>query len=69
MGHLRPGNQSHLTEEMTNRELKLDMEIILYKGAVPQLTDVMGGHVLAAAPAAAALLHSLRAAGLQGRSR
>ena len=33
---------------MINRELKLDMEIILYKGAVPQLTDVMGGHVSAA---------------------
>jgi len=42
------GTTSHLTEEMINRELKLDMEIILYKGAVPQLTDVMGGHVSAA---------------------
>lgn len=42
------GTTSHLTEEMVNRELKLDMEIILYKGAVPQLTDVMGGHVSAA---------------------
>lgn len=42
------GTTSHLTEEMINRELKLDMEIILYKGAVPQLTDVMGGHVTAA---------------------
>lgn len=41
------GTTSHLTEEMINRELKLDMEIILYKGAVPQLTDVMGGHVSA----------------------
>ena len=42
------GTTSHLTEEMINRDLKLDMEIILYKGAVPQLTDVMGGHVSAA---------------------
>lgn len=42
------GTTSHLSEEMINRELKLDMEIILYKGAVPQLTDVMGGHVTAA---------------------
>lgn len=42
------GTTSHLTEEMINRELKLDMEVILYKGAVPQLTDVMGGHVTAA---------------------
>ena len=42
------GTTSHLTEEMINRDLKLDMEIIRYKGAVPQLTDVMGGHVSAA---------------------
>ena len=42
------GTTSHLTEEMINRDLKLDMEIVLYKGAVPQLTDVMGGHVTAA---------------------
>lgn len=42
------GTTSHLSQEMINRELKLDMEIILYKGAVPQLTDVMGGHVSAA---------------------
>jgi len=42
------GTTSHLTEEMVNRDLKLEMEIILYKGAVPQLTDVMGGHVSAA---------------------
>jgi len=42
------GTTSHLTEEMINRQLKLDMEIILYKGAVPQLTDVMGAHVTAA---------------------
>lgn len=42
------GTTSHLTEEMVNRDMKLDMEIILYKGAVPQLTDVMGGHVSAA---------------------
>ncbi len=42
------GTTSHLTEETINRDLKLDMEIILYKGAVPQLTDVMGGHVSAA---------------------
>jgi tripartite-type tricarboxylate transporter receptor subunit TctC len=42
------GTTSHLTEEMINRDLKLEMEIILYKGAVPQLTDVIGGHVSAA---------------------
>lgn len=42
------GTTSHLSEEMLNRGLKLAMEIITYKGAVPQLTDVMGGHVTAA---------------------
>lgn len=42
------GTSSHLSEEMINRALKLDMEIIAYKGAVPQLTDVVGGHVSAA---------------------
>lgn len=42
------GTTSHLSEEMINRALKLDMEIIPYKGAVPQLTDVVGGHVSAA---------------------
>jgi tripartite-type tricarboxylate transporter receptor subunit TctC len=42
------GTSSHLSEEMINRGLKLGMEIITYKGAVPQLTDVMGGHVTAA---------------------
>jgi tripartite-type tricarboxylate transporter receptor subunit TctC len=42
------GTTSHLSEEIFKRELNLDMEIVLYKGAVPQLTDVMGGHVSAA---------------------
>lgn len=42
------GTTSHLSEEMINRALKLNMEIIAYKGAVPQLTDVIGGHVSAA---------------------
>lgn len=42
------GTTSHLSEEMLNRGLKLGMEIISYKGATPQLTDVMGGHVTAA---------------------
>lgn len=37
------GTTSHLAEEIFKRELNLDMEIIIYKGAVPQLTDVMGG--------------------------
>ncbi|MBD9667725.1 tripartite tricarboxylate transporter substrate binding protein [Variovorax sp. VRV01] len=42
------GTTSHLSEEMINRALKLRMAIIAYKGAVPQLTDVIGGHVSAA---------------------
>ena len=42
------GTTSHLSEEMVNRALGLKMEIVAYKGAVPQLTDVAGGHVTAA---------------------
>lgn len=42
------GTTSHLSEEMVNRALNLRMEIVAYKGAVPQLTDVVGGHVSAA---------------------
>jgi tripartite-type tricarboxylate transporter receptor subunit TctC len=39
---------SHLSEEMLNRALQLKMQIVAYKGAVPQLTDVVSGHVSAA---------------------
>jgi len=42
------GTSSHLTEEMLNRDLKLGMQIVAYRGAAPQLTDVMAGHVSAA---------------------
>ncbi len=42
------GTTSHLSEEMVNRALGLNMQIVAYKGAVPQLTDVIGGHVSAA---------------------
>jgi tripartite-type tricarboxylate transporter receptor subunit TctC len=42
------GTTSHLSEEMINRALGLNMQIVAYKGAVPQLTDVVGGHVAAA---------------------
>ncbi len=42
------GTTSHLSEEMLNRALGLQMQIVAYKGAVPQLTDVVGGHVSAA---------------------
>jgi tripartite-type tricarboxylate transporter receptor subunit TctC len=42
------GTTSHISEELFTRELQMGMEIIAYKGAVPQLTDVIGGHVSAA---------------------
>lgn len=42
------GTTSHLSEELFNRALDMGMQIVAYKGAVPQLTDVMGGHVSAA---------------------
>jgi tripartite-type tricarboxylate transporter receptor subunit TctC len=42
------GTTSHLSEELFNRALGTGMDIITYKGAVPQLTDVIGGHVAAA---------------------
>ncbi|CAB3633621.1 MAG: Bug family tripartite tricarboxylate transporter substrate binding protein [Achromobacter pulmonis] len=42
------GTSGHLAEERIRHGLKLDMDIISYKGAAPQLTDVMGGHVSAA---------------------
>ena len=42
------GTTSHLAEEMIRHAFKLEMDIVSYKGAVPQLNDVMGGHVSAA---------------------
>jgi tripartite-type tricarboxylate transporter receptor subunit TctC len=42
------GTSGHLAEELIKHGMKLDMDIISYKGAAPQLTDVMGGHVSAA---------------------
>jgi len=39
------GSPSHLSEEMLNRALGLQMEIVAYKGAAQQLTDLIGGHV------------------------
>lgn len=43
------GTSSHLVEEMLNRDMDLNMQIIAYKGAAPQLNDVVAGHVTAAA--------------------
>jgi len=42
------GTSSHLAEAAIVHALKLEMQIIGYKGATPQLTDVMGGHIAAA---------------------
>ena len=42
------GTTSHLAEAAIVHSLKLQMQIIGYKGATPQLTDVMGGHIAAA---------------------
>lgn len=42
------GTSGHIAEEIIKYEMKLDMEVIAYKGAAPQLNDVMGGHVTAA---------------------
>lgn len=42
------GTSSHLAEASITYEMKLEMPIIGYKGAGPQLLDIMGGHVAAA---------------------
>jgi tripartite-type tricarboxylate transporter receptor subunit TctC len=41
------GSASHLAEEMVKRQLGLDIQIVLYKGTAPALTDIMGGQVSA----------------------
>jgi tripartite-type tricarboxylate transporter receptor subunit TctC len=68
------GTTSHLSEELFNRELKMGMEIVTYKGAVPQLTDVIGGHVAAAVspmPGVASFIKAgrLRAIGVTSKTR
>lgn len=68
------GTTSHLSEELFNRELKTGMDIITYKGAVPQLTDVIGGHVSAAVspmPGVYSFVQAgrLRAIGVTSKSR
>jgi tripartite-type tricarboxylate transporter receptor subunit TctC len=68
------GTTSHLSEELFNRELKMGMEIVTYKGAVPQLTDVIGGHVSAAVspmPGVTSFIKAgrLRAIGVTSKTR
>src|SRR5262249_24873944 len=51
-----PGTAQHLEGEMLRQALGLDMTHVPYKGALPALTDVAGGHVsLMFAPIAPAL--------------
>ena len=38
---------SHLAEELLNRDLGIKMEVVAYRGAAQQLTDIIGGHVAA----------------------
>jgi tripartite-type tricarboxylate transporter receptor subunit TctC len=40
-----PGTAQHLEGEMLRQALGLDMTHVPYKGALPALNDVMGGHV------------------------
>ncbi len=68
------GSASHLAEEMVKRQAGIDMMIVVYKGAAPALTDVMGGQVSAmidALPASYAHVKSgrLKALAVTGRSR
>lgn len=59
------GTTSHISEELFNRELSMGMEIIAYKGAVPQLTDVIGGHVSAAVSPMPGVISFIQAGRLQ----
>lgn len=59
------GTTSHISEELFTRELNMGMEIIAYKGAVPQLTDVIGGHVSAAVSPMPGVISFIKAGRLQ----
>lgn len=59
------GTTSHISEELFNRELNMGMEIVSYKGAVPQLTDVIGGHVSAAVSPMPGVISFIKAGRLQ----
>ena len=69
-----PGTAQHLEGEMLKQALGLDMTHVPYKGALPALTDVVGGHVsLMFAPVTPALslieAGKLRALGIAARER
>jgi tripartite-type tricarboxylate transporter receptor subunit TctC len=69
-----PGTAQHLEGEMLRQALGLDMTHVPYKGALPALNDVMGGHVaMMFTPIANALsmiqAGKVRAIGLAARDR
>jgi tripartite-type tricarboxylate transporter receptor subunit TctC len=69
-----PGTAQHLEGEMLKQALGLDMTHVPYKGALPALNDVMGGHVtMMFTPIANALsmiqAGKVRALGLAARER
>jgi tripartite-type tricarboxylate transporter receptor subunit TctC len=69
-----PGTAQHLEGEMLKQALGLDMTHVPYKGALPALNDVIGGHVsMMFSPVANALsmieAGKVRAIGLAARER
>lgn len=69
-----PGTAQHLEGEMLKRALGIDMTHVPYKGALPALNDVVGGHVtMMFSPVANALAMiaagKVRAIGLASRER
>jgi tripartite-type tricarboxylate transporter receptor subunit TctC len=69
-----PGTAQHLEGEMLKQALGLDMTHVPYKGALPALNDVMGGHVaMMFTPIANALsmieAGKVRAIGIAARER
>jgi tripartite-type tricarboxylate transporter receptor subunit TctC len=69
-----PGTAQHLEGEMLRQVLGLDMTHVPYKGALPALNDVIGGHVtMMFSPVANALsmiaAGKVRAIGLAARER
>jgi len=68
------GTGQHLEGEMLKQSLGLDMTHVPYKGALPAISDVMGGHVtMMFCPVAVALsmirAGKVRAIGVAGRER
>ncbi len=73
-GSAGPGTAQHLEGEMLKRALDVEMTHVPYKGALPALNDVMGGHVtMMFSPVANALsviaAGKVRAIGLAARDR